>query len=108
MKKLTFDEVWERFVEHNVENKVRHQFSDRDRLEAVIVFKSENWKDKEYSLEARSYKFVSDNKAFVQGQCSNSIFADSLDGSDLGIRLDHYLTFWDEDYCYIIGGDEDE
>lgn len=106
MKKLTFEEVCGRFEKHNQENNVTHQFSDRDRLEAVIVFKSENWPDKNYSLESRSYKFVSDNKAFLPDQCSNSIFADSLDKSDLGIRLDY--VSWEEDYCYIIGEEDDE
>lgn len=108
MKKLTFDEVWERFVKHNQENNVTYQFSDRDRLEAVIVFAPSSWPGKDYSLESRSYKFVSDNKAFIPGMCSNSIFADSLDKSDLGVRLDHVIDEWVEDYCYIIGEEDDE
>ena len=108
MKKISFEDVYERFVKHNQENDVEHQFSDRDRLEAVIVFKPESCKDKEYSLESRSYKFTSDNKAFIPGMCSNSIFADSLDKSDLGVRLDYYLYYWIEDYCYIIGDEDDE
>ena len=108
MKKITFDELYERFVKHNEENGVTHQFSDRDRLEAVIVFASSTWPDKDYSLESRSYKFVSDNKAFIPGMCSNSLFADSLDKSDLGVRLDHVMYNWIEDYCYIIGEEDYE
>lgn len=108
MKKMTFEQVYERFVKHNEENGVTHQFSDRDRLEAVIVFDSSTWPDKDYSLESRSYKFVSDNKAFIPGMCSNSLFADSLDKSDLGVRLDHVMRTWEEDYCYIIGEEDDE
>lgn len=103
MKKMTFDEVYDRFVKHNQEKGVTSQFSDNDRLEAVIVFASSTWPDKDYSLESRSYKFASDNKAFVPGMCSNSIFADSLDKSDVGVRLDHVMYNWIEDYCYIIG-----
>lgn len=108
MKKMTFEEVCDRFEKHNQKNNVTHQFSDRDRLEAVIVFKSENWPDKNYSLESRSYKFVSDNKYFISGLGGNSIFADSLDKSDLGVRLDWQLGHWEIDYCYIIGEEDDE
>lgn len=103
MKKMTFDEVYERFVKHNQENNVTSQFSDDDRLTAVVVFRSDNWPEKNYSLEARSYRFVSDNKYFLPGMGGNSIFANSLDQSDSGVRLDWYLGEWDVDYCYIEG-----
>lgn len=108
MKKLTFHELYMRFVEHNEENNVKHQFSDRDRLDGVIVFSSDNWPGKDYSLESRSYKLVSDNKYFIPGLISSSIFADSLDKSDLGVRLDYHLNDWKIDYCYIIGEEDDE
>ena len=107
MKKITFEEVYARFVKHNEENGVTNQFSDTyDRLEAVVVFSSDNWPDKNYSLESRSYRFVSDNKYFISGMGGNSIFADSLDKSDLGLRLDWYLNEWKIDYCYIEGEEE--
>lgn len=110
MKKITFEELYERFVKHNEEKKVTSQYSasKSNRLVGVVVFKSENWPDKDYSLESRSYKFVSDNKAFIPGMCSSSLFADSLDKSDLGVRLDHVMGNWTEDYCYIIGEEDDE
>lgn len=108
MKKISFEKVYERFVKHNQDNGVTHQFSDRDRLEAVIVFASSTWPDKDYSLESRSYKFVSDNKAFIPEMISNSLFADSLDKSDLGVRLDYVMGTWIEEYCYIIGEEDDE
>ena len=106
----SFEEVEERFVKHNMENGVTHQFSDRDRLEAVIVFASSTWPDKDYSLESRSYKFTSDNKCFIPELIGDSIFADSLDKSDLGVRLDYAINYWYwiEDYCYIIGEEDDE
>lgn len=108
MKKLTFDELCERFVKHNQESKVTSQYSDTksNRLVGVVVFKSENWPDKDYSLDARSYQFVSDNKYFLSGLCGGSIFADCLDGSEEGVRLDYYLGSWDIDYCYIEGEEE--
>lgn len=105
MKKMTFDELFERFSNHNQENGVQTQFSDSssNRLVGVVVFKSENWPSKNFSLESRSYRFASDNKYFVPGLGGNSIFADSLDGTDVCIRLDYYLSEWEVDYCYIEG-----
>ena len=66
-----------------------------------MVFKAENWPDKDYSEESRSYAFSSDNKYFVPGMGGNSIYASSLDGTDSGVRLDWYLGEWKIDYCYI-------
>lgn len=105
MKKITFEELYEMFVKHNQESKVTAQYSDKrsNRLIGVVVFKSENWPGKDYSLSARSYQFVSDNKYFVSGLGGTSIFADSLDGSDRGVRLDYYIREWEIDYCYIEG-----
>lgn len=108
MKKITFEELYWRFVNHNQESNVTSQFSDSqfNRLVGVVVFKSENWPEKNYSLESRSYKFVSDNKYFVSGLGGTSIFADSLDGTDRGVRLDCYIREWKIDYCYIEGEEE--
>lgn len=105
MKKMTFEQVYERFVKHNEKNGVESQFSDSssNRLFGVVVFKSENWPGKDYSLESRSYKFASDNKYFVPGLGGNSIYADCLDRSEAGIRLDFYLSSLEIDYCYIEG-----
>ena len=100
MKKMTFAQVSAAFYKHN-ENRVTTQFGDNERLTAVVVFKKENWPDKDFSEESRSYRFTSDNKCFVPGMCSSSIFADCLDGSDNVIRLDWYLNDWKIDYCYI-------
>ena len=100
MKKMTFAEVCEKFYKHN-EGRVASQFADDERLIGVVVFKAENWPDKDYSEESRSYAFSSDNKYFVPGMGGNSIFADCLDGSDRGVRLDWYLGEWKIDYCYI-------
>lgn len=105
IKKITFDELYDRFVKHNEKNRVTTQYSDSKskRLYGVVVFKSENWPGKDYSLESRSYQFVSDNKYFIPGLGGSSIFADCLDGSEEGVRLDWYLQEWRIDYCYIEG-----
>ena len=105
MKKITFEELYERFVKHNEEKKVTSQYSasKSNRLVGVVVFKKENWPGKYYSLESRSYQFVSDNKYFIPGLCGNSIYAGCMDGSEEGVRLDWLLQEWIVDYCYIEG-----
>lgn len=107
-KHLTFGEVYDIFVEHNKENDITRQFKDEHPLYAVAVASESNsethWQGEKYSLEARSYKFSSDNKKFIPNLIGGSIFAKSLDGTD-EIRLDWYLNGhdgWDWDYFYII------
>ena len=75
--------------------------NDRERkpIHGVIVYKQENW-SQEYSLEARSYKVSSRNKAFEHWAGSNSLFGSSLDGTDEMVRLDWYG--WKIDYCYLL------
>lgn len=99
MKKLTQTQLYDLFYEHNVKNNITSQFEDEHPLIGVVVYKAGNWKT-EYSLESRSYKVRSDNKAFIPGMCGNSIYADNLDKSDHGVRLDWYG--WAVDYCYLL------
>lgn len=100
MKKMTFAEVCDLFYKHN-EEKGCTQFSDNERLTAVVVFKLGPWFNAEYTEIQRSYRFVSDNKYFLPDMCGNSIYANCLDGSENGVRLDWYLGKWEVDYCYI-------
>ena len=102
---LTFGEVSSIFSKHNSENGVKSQFEDENPLYAVAVISADTF-NKEFSLEERSYRFRSDNKAFLSDMIGNSIFANSLDGSDTGVRLDRYMNgdsgwIWKIDYCYI-------
>jgi hypothetical protein len=101
MNKISYAELCNIFFEHNRGRNIA-QFSDETRLTAVVVIKASSF-DKPYSETERSYKFTSDNKAFI-GTCGNSIFADCLDGIDNGVRLDWYLHEggWKIDYCYIL------
>lgn len=102
-KKMTWKELRTIIDQHNVENNVSRQYGDKDPLWCVVVFKNESWPErkKDYSLKERSYKFRSDNKYFIAGMCGNSIFAETLDGSD-SCRLDWYLGDWEIEYCYIM------
>ena len=100
MKEITFRKLCELFYKHNEENNVTGQFEDENALWGVVVFKDEGV-NKDYSLESRSYRCSSDNKFFISGMGGNSIFADNLDRTDHGVRLDWYLVEWKIDYCYI-------
>ena len=77
-----------------------------ERVYIVAVISEESFNEK-YSLEERSYIISNDNKAFIDGLGGYSIFANSLDGSDMGVRLEQYLEAegvkggWKIDYCYI-------
>lgn len=101
MKKMTFAEVCSAFYAHN-EGRNLSQFSDPNSLTAVVVFKSSNWPNNNYTEAERSYKFSSDNKYFISGMGGNSIFGYCFDGIDMGVRLDHYVRVWEIDYCYIM------
>lgn len=101
LKHITLAELMSAFYKHNEEHNITSQFEDRQALVGVIVFSSSNWPSKDFSLESRSYRFTSDNKFFISGMGGNSIFANSLDGIDRGVRLDWYLPEWKVDYCYI-------
>lgn len=105
-KHITFSQLCSIFYKHNEDANITSQFDDKNALMGVVVFKSENWPDKNFSLESRSYRFSSDNKFFISGMGGNSIFAYNLDNSDRGIRLDWYLPEWKIDYCYIENGKE--
>lgn len=104
-KHISFSELWDTFVEHNRKNGITSQFEDNKRLVGVVVFKPESWPGHEYTLEERSYKVVSDNKAFIPGMGGNSIFGECLDGVDRGVRLDWYMKSdrpWKVDFCYLL------
>ena len=74
-------------------------------LKGVIVFTEDSF-DKPYTETERSYMTTSDNKFFFSNMISNSIYADCLDGKDLGVRLDWYMygndDNWKVDYCYLL------
>lgn len=100
MNNLTYGEFHTLMYQHNCENGIKVKGEDKHPLIGVVVFSQDNW-DKEYSLESRSYRVSSDNKAFIPGQIGRSIFADALDGSDDGVRLDYYPE-WIVDHCYML------
>ena len=94
---LTFEELQSRFTEVESNNKPH--------LTGYITFTADSFSE-EYSEIARTYKFSSDNKLF-NGKFSISLFGSCLDGTDIGVRLDQYMSKfhggpdgWKVENCY--------
>lgn len=103
MKKITWNELTKAMRHFNEERGYTTK-GNRERLVGVVVFTEDSF-SKPYTEKQRSYELTSDNKAFLPNQISNSIFADCLDGTDEGVRLDWYMHGegrWKVDYCYLI------
>ena len=105
MKRLTYPELRKAFCDFNEQNNITTKGTGKA-IKGVIVFKSENWPNDNYSLESRSYEVSSDNKAFIPGQLGYSIFGSALDGTDDGVRLEQCMEYehgdWKVDYCYLL------
>lgn len=100
MEKITFEEMGRRMYSHNGE------YGSHNPLKAVIVFTEDSF-TVPYTEKERSYKVSSNNKYWLPGFCSNSIFGDCLDGTDPGVRLDRYMfpvegEGWKVEYCYFV------
>ena len=100
MEKLTWRELCDAMRKFNEERGYTHK-GNEEFLEGIVVFTEDSF-SASYTATARSYQFTSDNKPFLPNQHRNSIFADCLDGIDLGVRIDWYLhDGWKVEYCYI-------
>lgn len=60
-------------------------------LTGMIVFTEDSF-NKPYTRLSRSYRLSSDNKAYWPHAAGYSIFADCLDGTDQGVRLEWYMA----------------
>ena len=101
MKKLTYKEFADIMQQCNIDNENRSK-GDSKYLEGVIVFTEDSFENP-YTETERSYWVTNDNKAWIRGMSSNSIFGNCLDGKDLGVRLDWYMyDGWKVDYCYLL------
>ena len=85
MKKITYAELREAMFRFNEEHP-----DQKSTLNGVIVFTQDSF-TKPYTETERSYRTDNTQKAFNHGMCSNSIWADCLDGKDIGVRLDLYM-----------------
>jgi hypothetical protein len=96
---MTYQEMKKRFQEA--------EKSGGQHLTGYIVFSQDSFK-KPYSVESRTYEVSSDNKAFQSNMRGYSIFADAVDGSDFGVRIEQYMTDeyggadgWKVERCYV-------
>lgn len=99
MKKITYAELRDIMFKFNEEHP-----DGSKKLYGVIVFTGDSF-SKPFTETERSYRVSNDNKGYQHGKISNSVFANCLDGKDLGVRLDWYMydeeNPWKVDYCYI-------
>jgi hypothetical protein len=93
MEKMSYEELRERFYEHNRQRPA-------EPLSAVIVYAQSNWDDP-YTETERSYRVHSDCWGFMEGKISSAVYGNCLDGKDIGVRLDWYR--WKVEYCYLEG-----
>lgn len=101
MKKMTWSELNDYMFKYNEDNGYVNKGScpTEKKIWAVVVFKQENY-NSPYTETERSYKFSNDEKHFYPGMNSNSIWADCLDGKDLGVKITDYN--WKVEYCYLL------
>lgn len=100
MKKFSWGEFVSIMERHNIDNNITTRGQDKHPLIGIVVYKQGDYFRQEYTETERSYRVSSNNKYFIPGQIGQSIFADCLDGIDIGIRLDWYED-WVVDYCYF-------
>lgn len=100
MEKITWSQMCERMCSYNHEHGYTRKGNPTD-IKAVVVFTGKGMKPGLTEIE-RSYIFSSDNKYFLSDQIGNSIFADCLDKTESGVRIDWYIHEWEVDYCYIV------
>ena len=97
---MTYPELRAAFGEWERNGPVQH-------LTAHIIFTVDSF-DREYSLLPRTYVVSSNNKAFRPNMGGYSIFGDSLDGTDIGVRLEGYMAEegnpggWKVEDCYVL------
>ena len=84
-----------------------------EHMKGYIVFTADSFQ-KPYTAFERTYVVSSDNKAFQSGQGGYSIYGSSLDGEDIGVRLDRLMA--DEyggkdgfkiERCYVLQDETD-
>lgn len=103
MATTTKHEIIETFRAHNEAHGYEYHGNNKGDRSAVIVFASSNW-SQPFTETQRSYRVYNNSgKAFFNGMLGNSIFADCLDGCDLGVRLDWYD--WKIERCYFEEGE---
>ena len=101
MQKITYAELTTIFRSHE------RTATDGSHLTGCIVFTEDSF-TRPYSLEARTYRVSSDNKAYLPNMGGYSIYGSAVDGTDPLVRLEGYMAAekggkngWKVDYCYL-------
>ena len=101
MEKITYRELTEAFRKHE------RAAQGASHITGCIVFTEDNF-GKPCSLDARTYRVSSDNKAYQPDRGGYSIYGSSLDGRDPAVRLERYMALekggrggWKVNYCYL-------
>ena len=101
MEKITYAELAAAFRKHE------REATDGSHLTGCIVFTEDSF-TAPYSLEARTYRVSSNNKAYQPNMGGYSIYGSAIDGSDPMIRLEGYMAAekggrngWRVEYCYL-------
>lgn len=86
---------------------VESESNKKVHVDGYIVFTADSF-DQQYSLESRTYRVSSDNKAFQPNMGGYSIYGGSVDGTDPCVRLERYMADehggkngWKIERCYI-------
>jgi len=87
---MTYSELKQKLREHN-ENKPQGEGYHENVLTAEVTFTEDSF-SKPFSHIERTYRFTSNNKAFIPGMGGYSIFADCLDGIDKTVRIEQYMA----------------
>lgn len=83
MKKLTFKQVYNMCMQHNIKYNVQNQFGDKEHRLYFNAVLDPKYLKAPYSLAERTYIFTSDNKAFISRMCGYSIFGTCKADNDM-------------------------
>lgn len=90
-----------------LKDKFREAETNNKHITGYIVFSQDSF-TAPYTEEERTYVVSSNNKAFIPGMSGYSIFASSLDGSDINVRIEQYMSDeyggtdgWKVERCYM-------
>lgn len=77
---------------------MKRAYEEKKKIQGYVIFTEDSFTEV-YSKESRTYIFSTYNKFFNTEAIGNSLFASSLDGIDLCIRLNEYLPDWKIEEC---------
>lgn len=101
MNKITWYDAIDYMKAFNKKHNITSKSQNGPKCTIIAVISPKSF-EIEYSLEERSYAFTNYNGMFIDTTLDSSIYADSLDGTDPGVRLDYYTEWmWQVEYCYI-------